>query len=381
MNNMTGKLILGCLTCILAGVAGWFAACQEPLVRAVERAVAREATGLAADRIPPGRKYHRGRVAPPDIAQLHARAWTRIGRRVGRLPRVRASSFDCRVLGWCVPVQDQGQCGSCWDFSGCETATNALIKVGQGKNDGSFWLSPQYILDCQGSNGGCNGDDNTTVLAWAKSNGLPNSTDYGPYQAATQSCQFKSGTALHKIADWGYCTPNQEQGVASTQDIKNAMAQYGAIGCAVDATGFDSYTAGTVFTGNGTSIDHDVLLVGWDDTKGTAGAWIMQNSWNTSWGDKGFMWIEYGANSIGTEAVWATAGPSPPPVPPIPPTPPVPPVPPMPPGPTPPVPPAPGGITITVTGGSLAPGGYEVVPSGTTTAVEALYKTIHPTKE
>ena len=33
-------------------------------------------------------------------------------------------------------------------------------------------LSEEYTLSC-GRNGGCGGDDNTTVLDWAKATGLP----------------------------------------------------------------------------------------------------------------------------------------------------------------------------------------------------------------
>jgi hypothetical protein len=111
------------------------------------------------------------------------------------------------------------------------------------------------------------------------------------------------------------------------------MKAYGPIGCAVDA-GFDDPGTG-VISGGGNNIDHDVMLVGWDDSKGRNGAWIMRNSWGTGWGDRGYAWIEYGSFSIGTEAVWASATPVPvPPAPPIPPpNPPGPPVPPAPPSP------------------------------------------------
>ena len=62
--------------------------------------------------------------------------------------------------------------------------------------------------------------------------------------------------------------------------------------------------------GDGRSIDHDVILAGWDDSKG---AWLMRNSWGTGWACQGYGWIAYGADSIGTEAVFArVVNPNPP---------------------------------------------------------------------
>lgn len=263
-----------------------------------------------------GKTYFTGRKEPKNLAALHVAAFKRLGDKIGKLPKATAATFDCRPLGIVGPIQDQGQCGSCWDFSGTTVATSAGYKAGQFKNDGTNYLSQQYVLDCL-QTGGCNGDDNTTVLIAAKSTGLPMQAAYGPYTASVGTCKYTSSMPLFKLQDWGFCTPSQQQGVAATQDIKNAMVQYGPIGSAIAADdNFVNYQAGTVFTGNSTDINHDIVLVGWDDSKGGTGAWLLENSWGTSWGgdgagNGGYMWIAYGANSVGTEAVWATAGTSP----------------------------------------------------------------------
>ncbi len=293
--------------------------------------------------LPPARADHpRGHRTPTaeKLAASHAAAAARHGDLVRRLPRATAAQYDCRALGLVPPVTDQGDCGSCWDFSGTSVCTSALIKAAIGKPDGSFMLSEQYTLDC-GQNGGCDGDDNTTVTAWAKATGLPTRIDYGPYTARPGPCRMKAGTTLYKIADWGFATPTQQQGIASTDDIKACMVAFGPIGSAIAATdGFANTPAGKVFTGDGsTDVNHDVVLVGWDNTKGPGGAWILRNSWGANWCDGGYCYIAYTANQIGTEAIWATASPIPsPPVPPPPPTPPSPPTPTPPPGPLPPPP-------------------------------------------
>lgn len=229
------------------------------------------------------------------------------------------TSWDSRTMGWIGPIKDQGQCGSCWDFSGTFVVEVAHYKAGTLPPDGSMALSEQYTLNC-GRNGGCNGDDNVTVLEWAKQTGLPLSKDYGPYNASARgSCKFKPSMTLYKIDDWGFADGSGGNGVTPTEEIKSAILTYGCVGCAVDA-GFRDPGTG-VISGGGRNIDHDVGLLGWNDTAtktvssglsmrsvsvvASAGWWWMRNSWSEQWGDKGYAKIEYGAWSIGTEAVWA----------------------------------------------------------------------------
>ncbi len=222
---------------------------------------------------------------------------------------------------------------SCWDFSGTFVVESAFYKAGILKPDGSQALSEEYTLSC-GRNGGCNGDDNTTVLADAKAHGLPLSSAYGPYDVGSGSpsrCRWTPNMTLYKLTDWGFADSNGGQGVTKVQDIKNCVAYYGCVGCAIAADdSFMNAPAGQVFKGSGsTQIDHDVAIVGWDDN---VGAWIMRNSWGPSWCEQGYIRIAYGANEVGTESVFAFVT-APAPVPPGPT--PVPPVPPAPVGPTP----------------------------------------------
>lgn len=261
--------------------------------------------------------FFRGRVEPPNIDHLRALSYRRHAKRfqaLGLLAPVPPPTWDSVAMGWVGPVKDQSQCGSCWDFSGTGTIEIAYNKAGVGGGPGVFVLSEEYFLSCQRS-GGCNGDDNTNVLGVAKATGLPLSADYGPYTARSGQCAYKPNMTLFKIDDWGFVDHNGGSGVTPTNDIKLAIMEHGAVGCAVAAgPSWDSWSAGTVHHGNSTNIDHDVILVGWDDSKGSRGAWKMRNSWGTSWADGGYGWIEYGADSIGTEAVFALLNAQAPPI-------------------------------------------------------------------
>jgi C1A family cysteine protease len=304
---------------------------------------------------PEGKKYFKGRTIRDPAAHKAAVAQnlaTHANRRKA-LPHATAASFDCRTLGWVVPVDSQMSCGSCWAFSGTEVVDCCYLKTWGSLSPGPF--SKQYTLDC-GQNGGCNGDDNTNVLAWAKEKGLPNKDAYGPYTASPGQC--KGGLPLFKIQDWMYL---DGQGVGDTQKIKDGMVAYGPVGCAVAAGGSQFWNDGMgTDTGRSNNIDHDVLLVGWDDIHdngdGSKGAWIMQNSWGTDWGSmKGCAWMKYGSDSIGTEPVVAIAPP--------------------PPGPPPPPPPAPGApvisspLTVTATMGQ--PFSYQITATNAPTSYAA----------
>lgn len=233
----------------------------------------------------------------------------------GLLAEAAPPSWDSRQKGWVGPIKDQGSCGSCWDFSGTGVVEIAYYKAGVLKPDGSDALSEEYTLSC-GRNGGCSGDDNVNVLQWAKQTGLPKTSDYGPYAARAQHCAFKQSMTLYKIDDWGFADSSQGQGVTSTEAIKAAIMAYGCVGAAIAADGaFSNVQSDTVFDRTTSqSIDHDIILVGWDDSKGSKGAWLLRNSWNTGWGMGGYCWIGYGVNLVGTEAVWAHINASSPPI-------------------------------------------------------------------
>lgn len=213
--------------------------------------------------------------------------------------------WDSRTHGWVGAVKDQGQCGSCWDFSGTGICEIAYNKAGIGGGAKAFVLSELYTLCCY-KNGGCEGDDNTTVLDWAKIRGLPLEKDYGAYTPQCGACKWKPSMPLFTISDWGFAS-TRNVNTPTVPEIKAAIMQYGAVGCGVAADdAFQNYTYG-VFKGSGANeIDHDIILIGWDDD---TGSWILRNSWGVGWGENGYMRIEYGVNMVGGEAVWAVKTP------------------------------------------------------------------------
>ena len=117
---------------------------------------------------------------------------------------------------------------------------------------------------------------------------------------ATGSCKSFS-TSGGKVNNWDYaispyncfnCGSQSEATMAST------LASYQPLSVAVDASAWSSYTGG-VFPASACSSssfkqNHAVVAVGY-----TSSYWIVRNSWGTSWGNAGYIYLAYGSNTCG----------------------------------------------------------------------------------
>jgi hypothetical protein len=84
----------------------------------------------------------------------------------------------------------------------------------------------------------------------------------------------------------------------STIASETAMATYvqttGPLSVCVATTGWQVYKSGIMTSCPGT-VDHCVQAVGVDSSSG--GYWKVRNSWNTNWGESGFIRLAYGADT------------------------------------------------------------------------------------
>ncbi|MEW6413289.1 MAG: C1 family peptidase [Candidatus Zixiibacteriota bacterium] len=225
--------------------------------------------------------------------------------------------FDWRELGGVTPVKDQKACGSCWAF-----ATVGSLECNLKIRDGiTVDLSEQYLVSCNSDDWSCDGG------WWAHNYHLPYSDPYAktddcggygpvfeadfPYTAKDDSCAcpYPHQDTLC-LDDWGYIS--FEYDIPTVDQIKQAILTYGPVGVAVYASSnWTYYTGGIWNVCSDVEINHAVVLVGWDDMLGAEGCWIMRNSWGSSWGEGGYMYIEYGCSRIGFNGVYVDCGLSP----------------------------------------------------------------------
>lgn len=210
-------------------------------------------------------------------------------------------SYNYEALHKVTPIEDQGRCGSCWDFA----AVGAYECASLIFNNQTLDISEQDVLDCSGG-GNCESGWYTNVFDYMISHGVATASTY-PYTANDNPCPGSLSTPYRAVA-WGYVPTTGGSPIPSVQAIKEALCQYGPVAVAVFVTpNFENYTSGVFNEKAPGLVNHAVVLVGWDDSKH---AWRLRNSWGTGWGEDGYMWIDYDSNSIGYGAAWVKSKPN-----------------------------------------------------------------------
>jgi len=214
------------------------------------------------------------------------------------------SSFDWRTkAGVLAPVQDQGQCGSCWAFSAtCNMESRYGLKHGQPVNK----LAEQALVDCEHDCGqyrsfnacdqGCNGGLMPNAFKFGHEKGMPTEASY-KYTATDGRCH--SYTSVAKFTSWEFVPVDETQ-------IAAYVAANTPVSIAVDASNWQFYNGG-VMTGSDIcpkqdpsqpSLDHGVVIVGYGTDAGQD-YWIVRNSWAATWGESGYCRIARGTDFCG----------------------------------------------------------------------------------
>jgi cathepsin L len=301
----------------------------------------------------PGRKYSRGARVPANLA-ARIKAQKQASHSIDNLLRADKAfmsalqqrglkmfapavslppAFDWRSSNRVSPIKNQGSCGSCWIFAatGAFESSFLIANKQNGTNqDGSATVdvSEQEPLDCGFADTDCiTGGWHEIVLVYLQFQGEVASSTY-PYKATKGLCTSNIARQFY-VLNWGYVDPGASPFLVPTdQAMKEAIYRHGPIVSSVATQGWDDYWKtdengnpnpkwsnypGGIFTGTPTNklkvtdINHEIVIVGWDDD---AGVWLIRNSWDTSWGDAGYMKLKYGTNYIGYGSSWVAASPA-----------------------------------------------------------------------
>lgn len=205
-------------------------------------------------------------------------------------------SVDWRNNGVVNPVRDQGYCGSCWAFSTIATVESAIaIKTGK-----LYSLSEQELVDCDnllngGKDHGCNGGLMDNAFSWIGKVGGVCTRDSYPYVSGTTqtsgTCKQQTCSLIttSKVISYVDVQQNSDNAMMTALSLKPV-----AVAIEADQKAFQLYSSGVFTTTCGTNLDHGVVLVGYGNMNGLD-YYILRNSWGTSWGVNGYMYLGRGS--------------------------------------------------------------------------------------
>lgn len=202
------------------------------------------------------------------------------------------------------PIGDQGSYGTCVSWAVAYNLKTALEAIDKNlkTNDlssASRQFSPKdlYLAIPDQSKSGCNGTNFEPALDILLQRGV----------ATMQTSPYTNlGNCSRSLLDPGAATEagknkilNYRKIEGKVQTIKTYLAEsrpvvFGAF----TGRNFMTWRNDAVYTGHdalntGQHGRHAMVVMGYDDSKGTRGAFRVVNSWGPTWGDSGFIWVDY----------------------------------------------------------------------------------------
>lgn len=257
--------------------------------------------------------------------------------------RTAKTQFDWRTMIDLGPVMDQGDCNVCWAFVAADAATaSARVNKFDGENGLTFRLIPdlgiivgipgaaqywsgdpgvfvQDVLNCMpiNENAICRSGWHGKAFEFMVAEGrLPLALADGFREKDTRTGIERVSERVFTPGKKGVCKPSYgftkgtswdyvaspPDAIADIVTMKAALAEHGPLAAPIVFSDcLVGYKTGVFDVKSTLTVDHVVLIVGWDDERR---AWLVKNSWGESWGEKGYGWIGYDAANIGSFAAW-----------------------------------------------------------------------------
>lgn len=246
-----------------------------------------------------------------------------------RLSVTPPNSLDWRSTG-VTSVKNQSPWGTCWIFASLgDLESKVLLAESTTQN-----YSEQDVWEGNGQgvgNGGGNAKQVSNHYAIYGTIGeIDNTYDTSSIPFPIPAVNYwnpSAGTPGKRVREW-HSLGNLEELGTDVTELKYALMNNGPVSTSMSVDTVNTWCSGqglpsfntmswdssvvVPYLATTNDIDHAVMLVGWDNDKvhyggGGSGAWLVKNSWGSTWGnpgENGYFWIAYGAARIGADATF-----------------------------------------------------------------------------
>lgn len=198
---------------------------------------------------------------------------------------------DWTKKGKVTAVKNQGKCGGCWAFTATECVETQWAIAGNTLTE----LSVQELISCSRPKG-CSGGNTYEALVWLETENytLAPASEF-PYVDKEATCKTNLLKEQGAKIKCGCPLLNKTE----QTEMKQLVGLYGPLAVNVDATMWHDYLGGIIqHHCTDTDINHAVQITGYD-FNGNIWYWIVRNSWGSSYGDNGYLYIKMGDNLCG----------------------------------------------------------------------------------
>lgn len=217
------------------------------------------------------------------------------------------SSYDLREYNMVSPVKDQQSGGNCWAFASIAALESAILKtsgelldLSEGNMKNIMQKYSNYGWTVAETNGGGNDGMSIGYLV----NWLGPVFEYDDYYDDYSMLSPLLNPAAH-VQNIIYL---KRDSYTDNDAIKQAIMKYGAVATGIyfSSFSFNENTNAYYFSAQSYA-NHAVTIVGWDDyysrdnffaTPEGDGAWIVKNSWDSTWGEDGYFYVSYYDNVL-----------------------------------------------------------------------------------
>jgi cathepsin C len=235
-------------------------------------------------------------------------------------------NWDWRNVGgndYTTPIQNQGDCGSCYVFAAISSLESRLRIQTNLKDKTRF--SKQFPIACNFYSEGCEGGYPILVgKFFSEFEIVPESCFPYSFNPSTPKCkEVCDYTRLPKkytVSKYGYV--GGAYGATSEVDMMKELRARGPIPGSIKVpVSFNYYKSGifslsALFKNNQNiskvtqldravsweKVEHSITIVGYGEEDGVK-YWILQNTWGENWGEKGYFRLLRGENELSIESM------------------------------------------------------------------------------